>query len=82
MASWFLHNPVFLILLPIVVIPWINFPKRAKVLIFPGCSLLQNAPLPKTKTKRVSEISLSLCLFFLFLAWLNLQKLSKTVLLK
>lgn len=76
MASWFLHNPVFLILLPVVVIPWINFPKRATVLIFPGCSLLQNAALTKTKIIRVSEIFLSLAFFFLILGLAQPAKIS------
>ena len=76
MASWFLHNPVFLILLPVLVIPWLNFSKNARALTFPGCSLLQNAPLPKTKTKRVSEISLTLCLFFLILGLAQPSKIS------
>ena len=77
MASWFLHNPVFLILLPVLVIPWLNFSKNARALTFPGCSLLQNAPLPKTKTKRVSEISLTLCLFFLILGLAQPSKIIK-----
>ncbi|MEI6770841.1 MAG: VWA domain-containing protein [Planctomycetota bacterium] len=77
MASWFLHNPVFLILLPVLVIPWLNFSKNARAMPFPGCSLLQNAPLPKTKTKRVSEISLSLCLFFLILGLAQPSKIIK-----
>ena len=77
MASWFLHNPVFLILLPVLVIPWLNFSKNARAMPFPGCSLLQNAPLPKTKTKRVSEISLTLCLFFLILGLAQPSKIIK-----
>ena len=77
MASWFLHNPVFLILLPVLVIPWLNFSKNARAMPFPGCSLFQNAPLPKTKTKRVSEISLTLCLFFLILGLAQPSKIIK-----
>jgi Ca-activated chloride channel family protein len=76
MASWFLHNPVFLILLPVLVIPWFNFSKNARAMPFPGCSLFQNAPLTKTKTKRVSEISLTLCLFFLILGLAQPSKIS------
>ncbi len=77
MASWFLHNPVFLILLPVLVIPWLNFSKNAWAMPFPGCSLLQNALLTETKTKRVSEISLSLCLFFLILGLAQPSKIIK-----
>ena len=77
MASWFLHNPVFLILLPVLVIPWLKFSKNARALPFPGCSLFQNVPLTKTKTKRVSEISLSLCLFFLILGLAQPSKIIK-----
>ncbi|MEY4789316.1 MAG: hypothetical protein RLZ61_1534 [Planctomycetota bacterium] len=76
MASWFLHNPVFLILLPVMVIPWFNFSKNARAMPFPGCSLFQNAPLTKTKKKRVSEISLTLCLFFLILGLAQPSKIS------
>ena len=76
MASWFLHNPVFLILLPVLVIPWFNFSKNARAMPFPGCSLFQNAPLTKTKKKRVSEISLTLCLFFLILGLAQPSKIS------
>ena len=77
MASWFLHNPVFLILLPVLVIPWLNFSQNARAMPFPGCSLFQNAPLPKTKKKRVSEISLTLCLFFLILGLAQPAKIIK-----
>ena len=76
MASWFLHNPVFLILLPVLVIPWLNFSKNARAMPFPGCSLFQNAPLTKTKKKCVSEISLTLCLFFLILGLAQPSKIS------
>lgn len=67
MSSWFLHNPVSLLLLPILVIPWLNISKNTRAIAFPGCSIFQNAPDKKTKTKRVSEISFTLCLFFLIL---------------
>jgi len=77
MSSWFLHNPVFLLLLPLLAFPWVNFTKNANSLSFPGSFLLQNAPISKEKIGYLSKVLLSACLFFLVLGLAQPSKINK-----
>lgn len=77
MPSWFLHNPGFLLLLPIVAIPWIDFAKNADALVFPGVSLLQNTFVKQVKLGGMGKLFLSACLFFLVIGLGQPSKISK-----
>lgn len=77
MASWFLHNPDFLFLLPILAIPWIDFTKYAHPLVFPGVFLFQNTFVKKGGLGAIEKFCLSICLFFLILGLAQPSKISK-----
>lgn len=67
MSSWFFYHPIFLILLPVLVIPWLNFTKKTAAIPFPGSLLLENSPLSKQPFVFLSNSYFSLSLFFLVL---------------
>ena len=77
MSSWFLHDPVFLLLLPVLAIPWFDFNKNAKPFPFPGCYLLQDAPNKITRMGWLSRTSFGACLLFLILGLAQPSKIIK-----
>jgi Ca-activated chloride channel family protein len=77
MDLWFLHNPAFLLLLPVLAIPWLDFNKSTKALPFPGCYLLQDSFVKITKMRSLSRISLGACLLFLILGLAQPAKIIK-----
>lgn len=77
MPSWFLHNPGFLLLLPVLAIPWLNFAKNADALVFPGVSLPQNTFVKKSSLGGLGRLFLSACLFFLILGLAQPSKVNK-----
>ena len=77
MDLWFLHNPAFLLLLPVLAIPWFDFNKNAKVIPFPGCYLLQDPSAKKTKMGCLERTSFSTCLLFLILGLAQPSKIIK-----
>lgn len=77
MSSWFLRDPGFLVLLPILAIPWLVFTKNRMVVPFPGCYYLQNTPAKASRMGGLGNIFLSACLFFLVLALAQPAKISK-----
>jgi len=77
MSSWFLHNPAFLLLLPVLAMPWIDFNKNAKTFPFPGCYLFQDSFAKINKMGRLSKIVFSACLLFLILGLAQPSKIIK-----
>ena len=77
MSSWFLHDPAFLFLLPVLAIPWFDFNKNAKAIPFPGCYLLQDPSAKITKMGSLSRIFFSACLLFLILGLAQPSKIIK-----
>ena len=77
MSSWFLHDPAFLLLLPVLAIPWFDFNKNAKAIPFPGRHLLQDSSAKIKKIGRLSRASFSACLLFLILGLAQPSKIIK-----
>jgi Ca-activated chloride channel family protein len=77
MDLWFLHNPAFLLLLPVLAIPWFDFNKNTKAFPFPGCFLLQNPIVKTSKMGRLGRFSFGACLLFLILGLAQPSKILK-----
>ncbi len=82
MDLWFLHNPAFLLLLPVLEIPWFDFNKSTKALPFPGCYLLQDASNKITRMGRLSRISFGACILFLIFGLTQPSKIIKNTSVK
>ncbi|MCY2941525.1 MAG: VWA domain-containing protein [Planctomycetota bacterium] len=77
MDLWFLHNPAFLLLLPVLAIPWFDFNKNAKAFPFPGCYLLQDSSIKIKKMRGLSRTSFGACLLLLILGLAQPSKIIK-----
>ncbi len=77
MDLWFLHNPAFLLLLPVLAIPWFDFNKNTKAFPFPGCFLLQDLSGKIERMGSLEKHSLCACLFFLILGLAQPSKIIK-----
>ncbi len=77
MSSWFLHDPAFLFLLPVLAIPWFDFNKHAKTISFPGCYLLQDSSAKITRMGSLSRTFFGACLLFLILGLAQPSKIIK-----
>ena len=77
MDLWFLHNPAFLLLLPVLAVPWFDFNKNTKAFPFPGCFLLQDLSGKTERMGHLGKYSLGACLFFLILGLAQPSKIIK-----
>ena len=77
MELWFLNNPAFLLLLPVLAIPWFDFNKNAQAFPFPGCYLLKDSIVKINKMSCLGGFCSGACLLFLIVGLAQPSKIIK-----